>query len=502
MDENIKELIKIPEGLDNAILKGFEDGKKKNKGKKRINIIKRSTIAAAVAIASITVVGVVNPKIVSAIPIVNRVFGYFDNSGIGFTANKYEELGEVINKTIDKNGTKVTLDQILVDDNTFIASFTVESEALRGFEDMKNPGDFFRPDIDLRINGEIPGSWEWRHTVRIIDDTKGVVVFEGDISNSNLQDDLEVDFNIKNIERAGKVIAKGNWEYNIKTTKGINSETYTGDRKLKVDGGELWVDSLVKTPISNLLTINGKYESGTNETLELDNLEYIIRDNKGNELITAGLGGHSDVGGNYQRKIKILSDLSNVEYIEILQYERAEEKSIRREMNGINRPLLICTETSTDNINRKEEVISREPTKEELDRGYGLPSVQYALNINRSKSFMQIDDLKGKVIKTSDNSDVTITNVEADDKATKISMKIEGSYNYKNLSSLVIFDEDMNDTCRWEGHEGAVIENIETKEFSMTLGAIDKSKKYTIGIPMEKESKYNEESKIVVSLKR
>ena len=44
-------------------------------------------------------------------------------------------------------------------------------------------------------------------------------------------------------------------------------------------------------------------------------------------------------------------------------------------MNGINGPLLICTETSIDNINRKEEVISREPTKEELDRGYGLPSV-------------------------------------------------------------------------------------------------------------------------------
>nr|WP_243182542.1 DUF4179 domain-containing protein [Clostridium gasigenes] len=495
VDENIKELIKIPEGLDNAILKGFEDGKKKNKGKKRINIIKRSTIAAAVAIASITVVGVVNPKIVSAIPIVNRVFGYFDNSGIGYSIDKYEELGEVINKTIDKNGTKITLDQILVDDNTFIASFTVESEKLRGFEDLKNPGDFFNPDARLSINGETPESWG--STVSIISETKGAVVFKADISTMNLKNDLEIDFNIRNIERGRNTITKGNFKYKIKTVKGIESETYVGDGKVKVDGGEIWVDSLVKTPVSNLLTINGKYE-----TLELDNLEYIIRDNKGNELITDGLGGHSDVEGNYQRKIKILSDLSNVEYIEILQYERAEEKSIRREMNGINRPLLICTETSTDNINRKEEVISREPTKEELDRGYGLPSVQYALNIDRSKSFMQIDDLKGKVIKTSDNSDVTITNVEADDKATKISMKIEGSYNYKNLSSLVIFDEDMNDTCTWEGHRGAIIENIETKEFSMTLGAIDKSEKYTIGIPMEKESKYNEESKIVVSLKR
>ncbi|MBU3104622.1 DUF4179 domain-containing protein [Clostridium gasigenes] len=500
MDENIKELIKIPEGLDNAILKGFEDGKKKNKGKKRINIIKRSTIAAAVAIASITVVGVVNPKIVSAIPIVNRVFGYFDNSGIGFTANKYEELGEVINKTIDKNGTKVTLDQILVDDNTFIASFTVESEKLRGFEDLKNPGDFFNPDARLSINGETPESWG--STVSIISETKGAVVFKADISTMNLKNDLEIDFNIRNIERGRNTIAKGNFKYKIKTVKGIESETYVGDGKVKVDGGEFWVDSLVKTEVSSLLNINGKYKSGTNESREFDNINFVIIDNKRNELITSFVGGNTDPEGNYQNKIEILSDLSNVEYIEILQYERAEEKSIRREMNGINRPLLICTETSTDNINRKEEVISREPTKEELDRGYGLPSVQYALNIDRSKSFMQIDDLKGKVIKTSDNSDVTITNVEADDKATKISMKIEGSYNYKNLSSLVIFDEDMNDTCTWEGHRGAIIENIENKEFSMTLGAIDKSKKYIIAIPMGKEIKYNEENKIVVSLKR
>ena len=102
---------------------------------------------------------------------------------------------------------------------------------------MKNPGDFFNPDTRLNINSETPKSW--RSTLRIINETKGVVVFEGDISNIKLEDDLEVNFNIKNIERRGKVIAKGNWEYNIKTTKGINSKTYTGDRKLKVDGGEI-----------------------------------------------------------------------------------------------------------------------------------------------------------------------------------------------------------------------------------------------------------------------
>lgn len=114
---------------------------------------------------------------------------------------------------------------------------------------------------------------------------------------------------------------------------------------------------------------------------------------------------------------------------------------------------------------------------------------------------MSIDELKGKIINVNDSDSVIITNVEVDDEFTKVSMKINGSYDYNNLSSLVIFDEDMNDTAKWEGHRGVVLENPETKEFSITFGPINKSKKYTIAIPMVSEIKYNEESKIVVKIK-
>ncbi|MGL5354385.1 MAG: DUF4179 domain-containing protein, partial [Clostridium sp.] len=459
MDENINDLIKIPQGLDNAILKGLEDGKKKKKSSRKINIIKRSTIAACVVIASITIIGIANPEIVSAIPIVNRVFGYFDNSKLGYTTNKYEELGEVINKTIEKDGTKVTLDQILVDDNTFIASFTVESEALRGFDDLKNPGDFFRPDTRVSINGDSPRSWD--DAITIISETKGAVVLKADISTMNLEEDLEIDLNIRNIDRGHDTLVKGNFKYKIKTKKGIKSETYTGDKNLKVDGGEIWVESLVKTEVSNVLTINGKCASGSNKSGELSNINYKLKDNNGNELITSFGTTNISPEGNYQTKINVLSDLSNVEYIEVFQFNRNERQTIVKEIDGRNQELLISTANSIDDINRKEEVISREPNEEELNSGYAADSVTYYLNIDRTKAFMPIDDLKGKVIKTSDNSDVTITNVEANNKATKITMKVNGSYNYQKLSSLVIFDEDMNDTCRWEGHRGVVIENID-----------------------------------------
>jgi len=494
MDENVKDLIKIPEGLDKAVLKGIEEGKKKSKSNKRINKIKKGTIAAAVVIASISVAGIINPEIVSAIPIVNRVFGYFE----GYSIDKYQELGEVINQTIEKNGTKITLDQILVDDNIFMASITVESEALKGFDsNNKNPEDFFYPDFELKINGE--RSKNWRSKVKIINETKGVAILEAGIGDIKLENDLKIDLDIGGIERAGKTIANGKFKYNIKTTKGIESQIYKSDRKIKVDGGEIWVDSLIKTPVTNSLIIKGKYENGTNETNELFNLKYLVRDNNGNELIIESLGAESDSNGNFKREMNIENDLTNVEYIEVVLTNGNE--IVKRDINGREVNLLVTTNNLTDEVNTKEEIISRKPTENELKSGYALDAVQYYLNIDRSKAFMSIDELKGKIINVNDSDSVVITNVEVDDEYTKVSMKINGSYDYNNLSSLVIFDEDMNDTGIWEGHRGVVLENPETKEFSMKLRAIDKTKKYTIAIPMTDEVKYDEENKIVVKIK-
>lgn len=515
MCKDIKELIKIPDGLDNSILKGFEEGKKQRKAKKRNKIIKRTSVAAALVVVSITTAGIINPEIVSAIPIINRVFEYFNDTGMGYNVDKYKELGKVINETIDKDGVKITLDQIIIDDNNLMASFTVESEVLGGYENKNNPGDFFRPNFNLKVNGETPSSWG--QTVTIINETKGAVVLKADISNIKLNEEIKLDLGIRGIERGWDILSEGNWEYNIKTIKDIKSESYTGDRSIKVDEGELWVDSLNKTQLTNRLVIKGKYNGEINSEIELSRLSYLIKDNNGNELYTEGLGGFSDRKGNYQTELEILNDLSNVKYIEIIPLKddrlilRDVECAQIRDLNGskttqsdemkIQVPLLICTNDSASEINRKEEFISREPDQEQLKSGYGLSIVPYYLNIDRSKAFLSIDDIVEKEIKVNNTDKVTITNIDTNDKYTKINMKIDGSYDYRNLSRLVIFDEDMKDTCTWEGNAGPVLENMETKEVSYKLGPIDKNKKYTIAIPMAKELKYNEENKIFVKLK-
>lgn len=497
MKDDIKYLIKIPDGLDNAILKGLEDGKKKNKYDKRVNILKRFTIAASVAIVTITVVGVVNPQIVSAIPIVNKVFEYFDNSKFGYALDKYEELGEVINKTIDKNGTKITLDQIVVDDNIFMASITVESENLKGYDEDKNPGDFFDTDFHLRINGHRAN--QMYSTVEIINESKGIAILQADISDIKLKEKLKIDLDIRNIVRAGDVLAKGSWKYNINTTKGINSESYKGNNKINIDGGEVWVDSLVKTPLTNRVIIKGKYEGEISKTSEVYDLNYIVRDNNGTVLNSELIRGQLDNKGNYEAVIDIINDLSNVDFIEVIPTQRSEE--IRKEIDGIERPVLICAVNSVDEVVREEEIVSRKATERELNDGYALDNVQYCLNIDKSKSFMTIDELAGKEVDVNSSDSVTITSIEANEKSTKVNMKIDGLYNYHNLTSLVIFDEDRNDIGIWEGHRGAIMENPETNEYSITLGPIDKNKKYAIGIPMVEETVYNEENKIVVKLK-
>ena len=107
MDNNIKDMIKIPKELDNAILKGFEKGKKKKKKDKRKVIFKRSTIAAGIIVAGTTMAGMISQELVSAIPIVGDVFEYFNEGVYKQASGKYEELGKDVNITVEDNVIKV-----------------------------------------------------------------------------------------------------------------------------------------------------------------------------------------------------------------------------------------------------------------------------------------------------------------------------------------------------------------------------------------------------------
>ncbi|MEG2018080.1 MAG: hypothetical protein RR128_06420, partial [Clostridium sp.] len=119
----------------------------------------------------------------------------------------------------------------------------------------------------------------------------------------------------------------------------------------------------------------------------------------------------------------------------------------------------------------------------ELKAGYALDKVSYLINVEENKEFNTLQELIGTSIPVNSTENVLIQNIEAGEKGTKVTFKIEGSYDYRSLTQMVIFDENMKDVSRREGQSVAAIENEQDGIYSMTLDKINPAGKYKIAIP-------------------
>lgn len=334
MDNNIKDMIKIPKELDSAVLKGFERGKKEKKKAKQKAILKRSTIAAGVVVAGTTMAGIINPELVSAIPIVGDVFEYFNDGVYKQASDKYEELGNDVNITVEDKGVKVSLNKVVIDDNILVASLLVESDKFIGYDEWRNPQDFLNTDLNILINGEIPNSWNPK--VTIVNESTAAIILEANVSDIDLSSEVNIDLNINNFTRGRKTLAKGNWAFNIKATKGSESNIYEVNKSLKLIDEEVNIEKLVVTPLNNRLTFSGITNDYKN--FRVDENNFIVRDNNGKILLLDLASGVVSNNGEYEYSYNILNDLSNTEYIEVIKSEG--NNPIEKEINGFNAYLL------------------------------------------------------------------------------------------------------------------------------------------------------------------
>lgn len=67
------------------------------------------------------------------------------------------------------------------------------------------------------------------------------------------------------------------------------------------------------------------------------------------------------------------------------------------------------------------------------------------------------------------------------------------------MSGVVLFDEDMNDVCAFEGSMNE-LNDIEEKIVTVKLTKIDPSKKYTIAVPVTTDLVVDENEKIRIEL--
>lgn len=495
MDSNIKDMIKIPEGLDNAILKGFERGKAEKKNKKGKVIFKRSAIAAGIIVVGTTMIGIINPDIVSAIPIVGDVFDYFNDGIYKQSADKYEELGQLINTSVVDNDVTVTLNKVVVDDNLFIASMIIQSDKFLGFDELRSPQDFINPDFEVSIDGEFPGTQG--ANVTIIDERTAAVVLECDISKIELKDEVKINLSMKNVLRSGKRLARGDWSFDIKATKGADSKVYNIDQGLTLNDTKVTFEKLISSDLVNRLYLIGKCSDYNNFSIN-DN-DFIIKDNKGNILSTVVSSGVTDSSGNFEFTVDILNDLRAVEYIEIFKSEG--NSPIVKEIDGFEYNLLKASSSDEEHANRVNEIISRKPTKQELDDGFALDSVTYNINIDRNTAFQSIDELIGKEIAINNTDKVIVKDIIVKDDYTEVVMKIDGIYDYTLLGSLVLFDEEMNDACGFEGSV-TVLNDIKEKIVTVKITKIDPSKKYTIAVPVTNDLVIDKSTKVNIMLNK
>lgn len=483
---NIKEMIKIPEGIDLAVKKGFERGKKEKKRRKHKKIYKRIGAIAATLVL-VVIVGINNPEIVQAIPGVGSIFKLIDYDRMGRNLSAYEKFATSINKSIEKNGIKVTIDEIAIDDNSMVITSTIEGNGVE--EDIGNMGG-------IELNGEMVKSYGAKD--KKISDNKVVSIVTANISDLTLDSSIDVYFNMIWI---GDVMGPWEFKFNVSKMNNVfNSKVINLDKNIKIPNSTLTLDKMVISPLGNTINYSGKYDS-INEGKKNGIFSFIVKDENGKILDANETGGSSN-NQKYEGKIEIFDDLSTVKSLTVVpSFKRWGEK--RQDVKGFSYPIL---QTTTNNKSDDCEVISksRTVTKEEKRKGYSLDEVISVYNIDKNRAFVSMDSLINHTINVSDNNSVTIKNIEATNEYTKLTFKLEGNgaYSYRNINEAIILDEDYKDTRRAEDGDRAVMENQAEKIVSIKLPAVDKNKKYKIAIPMITEPEIDDRYRIDIDLSK
>ncbi|AGY77917.1 DUF4179 domain-containing protein [Clostridium autoethanogenum] len=484
--DNLKDEIKIPKDIDLAIKKGIERGRKECKMKSPQKRYKKFAALAAVIAITITV-GIFNPGIVKALPGIKSIFKLINYNNVGESFDKFEAFSTSVNKTVTKDGITVTIDKIVIDDNTFAVTSIIQGKNIKA-----NQGDMGH----IKLNGKSLSAYG--STDKKIDDNRIVRVTSSNISDMKLSNDVNVDLNIVWI---GNV--KGPWNFKFKVSKSekpTNSRCISLNNKIKLPDSTLKIKNLVISPLGNSINYSGVYDK-LNENMINSIFDFIVMDDKGKVLET-DLGSGTNGKKDYNGTIEVLNDLSNVKSLTVIPIlKRWGVKT--KEINKFPYSVLQTTINST-NFNIPQEIMtkSRPVTAKEKSDGYAFDNVIHVFNIDKDRQFSTIDKLVNQVIKVGQNSSAVITKIETTAKYTKVTFKLQGNgvYPYKNINDTVIVDENYKDIERAEDGPIAILENVEERIVSIKLPPIDKSKKYKIALPIIDEPKIENQYKINIDL--
>lgn len=491
--DKLKNSIEIPDELNFAIKVGIERGRKeKNKliKSRKNKIFKKLGITAACIAILTTVVVITKPELVQAIPIIGSIFKDFQYDFQGNKLKNFEEFSASVNKTIDKNGVKITINDIAIDDNVVAITMTIQGDNIAKFV---NRGIMGAPEL----NGKNIGSYD--EIDKKIDNNTMETIIYGNVSEMDLGENIDVELDTIYI---GDV--KGPWDFKFKTTKNGTSKyskTIDVNKKKSLPDSEYEIEKLVVSPFGNTINFTGTYYEEKKDMPKAINSVngYKAIDENGKVLNIS----RTDEKGNkkgYSGKVEIFNDLSKTKYIIVtpILNETGDDGEV---FNGRDCPIYQCSVKPKEMTDTSQKLVkkSRQATENEKKEGYAYDTVDHVYRMY-NENFVPLDQLVNTEIQVNKETKVIIKDIEATEEKTKITVKVEGNYTDTNIDSIVLFNEDYADTSREEDGEFAKVEDTENNIISIELKPVDLTKKYKIALPIIKDQVIEDKYSIKIPL--
>ncbi|MBV4415398.1 DUF4179 domain-containing protein [Clostridium tyrobutyricum] len=274
---------------DDTDLNDIEIKKMKNRlhhyTKKRMydlkKFVKNTCISFGVLFLICVVIFNVNPIFAREIPVLGNIIKNFEDRD----NSEFDTYTSVINKSMEKNGIKVTLNEVAIDDNRFIIAATFKTSYKlyeKSFPTM-NP--------TITVNGKCINGSGGKESKIVNDDTYTTVDTINIPDNIKIPDNMNVkisyaDFNVVSLDSKNSRLINGPWQFNFTVSKKkITNKTKT----IKISKHIKWhnIDTEIKqiniTPLSTKISFDYNYNT-SQKPIYRNPLDFIITDNRGSYL--------------------------------------------------------------------------------------------------------------------------------------------------------------------------------------------------------------------------
>lgn len=253
----------------------------------------------------------IKQQVVATVSFLGSLFSEYGDEGLKEAVKKNPV--QQINQTVDNNGVKITFNEIFYDGARISVAYSIESHSgkLKG----RDLNILF---FNMKVDGKAPVEYGFSGTVKDKKiGNKYMKVQNIDIKQT-LPDKFNLDLSIQELTTADigeRESVKGDWTFSLPVKRIGETYQYAPNVSKHTDLGEIWVKDVTFAPSGMQLEIE------TKQPKELINkmgyIEYMVLDDKGNEIETIG-GSHT----SFKYKNDIGTGTTNRLYVPVKKIPR------------------------------------------------------------------------------------------------------------------------------------------------------------------------------------